>query len=98
MTLTSAQTAALAHVRSTALRATRSADDVGAVRRDARITLNFHPDRLLADGRTVAECLAADGRYRSQYETGLAGIRASSSPPTARTPWCPAASRHARAG
>lgn len=37
----------------------------------ARITVNFHPDRLLADGRTVAEHLAADGVYRSQFETGI---------------------------
>lgn len=41
------------------------------IRAHARITLDFHPDRLLADGRTVAEGLAADGIYRSQYETGI---------------------------
>ena len=35
------------------------------------ITVSFHPDRLLADGRTVAESLVADGRYRSQFETGI---------------------------
>lgn len=35
------------------------------------ITVNFHPDRLLADGRTVAAHLAAEGRYRSQFETGI---------------------------
>jgi hypothetical protein len=37
----------------------------------AVITVNFHPDRLLADGRTVAEHLAAEGVYRSQFETGI---------------------------
>ncbi|MCO8269596.1 DUF3626 domain-containing protein [Actinoplanes sp. TRM 88003] len=37
----------------------------------APITVNFHPDRLLADGRTVAEHLAADGVYRSQFETRI---------------------------
>ncbi|MEV6302061.1 DUF3626 domain-containing protein [Actinoplanes sp. NPDC051861] len=37
----------------------------------ALITVNFHPDRLLADGRTVAACLAADGVYRTQFETGI---------------------------
>ncbi|PZV88998.1 Protein of unknown function [Micromonospora phaseoli] len=37
----------------------------------ARVTLNFHPDRLLADGRTVAEALAAEGVYRSQFETRI---------------------------
>ena len=36
-----------------------------------RVTLNFHPDRLLADGRTVAAALLDDGRYKSQFETGL---------------------------
>ncbi|MEV4640164.1 DUF3626 domain-containing protein [Actinoplanes sp. NPDC049548] len=38
---------------------------------EARITVSFHPDRLLGDGRTVAERLAADGVYRSQFETGI---------------------------
>jgi hypothetical protein len=37
----------------------------------ARITVSFHPDRLLADGRTVAEHLTGDGVYRSQFETGI---------------------------
>lgn len=36
-----------------------------------RLTLNFHPDRLLGDGRTVAAALAAEGNYRSQFETGI---------------------------
>ncbi|MFI5930559.1 DUF3626 domain-containing protein [Actinoplanes sp. NPDC051494] len=38
---------------------------------DARITVNFHPDRLLGDGATVAEHLATDGVYRSQFETRI---------------------------
>ncbi|MDI6105054.1 DUF3626 domain-containing protein [Actinoplanes sp. NEAU-A12] len=38
---------------------------------DAPITVNFHPDRLLPDGRTVIEHLAADGIYRSQFETRI---------------------------
>jgi len=37
----------------------------------APITVSFHPDRLVRDGRTVAECLAAEGVYRSQFETGI---------------------------
>ncbi len=37
----------------------------------APITVNFHPDRLVAGGRTVAERLLAEGRYRSQFETGI---------------------------
>ena len=35
------------------------------------ITVSFHPDRLLADGSSVAQRLAAEGRYRSQFETGI---------------------------
>ncbi|MFF5181379.1 DUF3626 domain-containing protein [Micromonospora sp. NPDC000316] len=36
-----------------------------------RLTVNFHPDRLCADGRTVATALADDGVYRSQFVTGI---------------------------
>ncbi|GAB2571828.1 hypothetical protein Aab01nite_04030 [Paractinoplanes abujensis] len=43
----------------------------GPVAVTAPITVNFHPDRLLADGLTVAEHLAADGVYRSQFETRI---------------------------
>jgi len=35
-----------------------------------RVTLHFHPDRLVA-GRPILECMARDGRYRSQFETGV---------------------------
>lgn len=44
---------------------------VAAIGRQGLITLNFHPDRLLADGRTVAQSLATEGVYRSQFETGI---------------------------
>ncbi|MCZ7423046.1 DUF3626 domain-containing protein [Verrucosispora sp. WMMA2121] len=44
---------------------------VAAIGRQGRVTLNFHPDRLLADGRTVAEALATEGVYRSQFETRI---------------------------
>lgn len=36
-----------------------------------RVTLNFHPDRCTRSGSTVAEGLLADGRYRSQWVTGI---------------------------
>jgi len=36
-----------------------------------RITLNFHPDRVTRPGSTVAAGLLADGRYRSQWVTGI---------------------------
>ncbi|MEB9897169.1 DUF3626 domain-containing protein [Bacillus cereus] len=37
----------------------------------ARVTVNFHPDRLFADGLLVVEGLLRDGVYRSQFETGV---------------------------
>lgn len=36
-----------------------------------RVTLNFHPDRVAADGRTVAAGLADSGRYLSQWATRI---------------------------
>jgi hypothetical protein len=36
-----------------------------------RVALNFHPDRVAADGRMVVEGLLRDGVYRSQFETGI---------------------------
>lgn len=39
--------------------------------RNARITLNFHPDRPCADGLTVVERLLAEGQHRSQFATGI---------------------------
>jgi hypothetical protein len=53
---------ALAHVRG---RSTATATP------GAPITVNFHPYRVLTDGRTVAEHLAAEGVYRTQFETGI---------------------------
>lgn len=41
------------------------------VRARARVTLSFHPDRLRPDGVTVVEGLSRDGRYKSQFETGV---------------------------
>jgi hypothetical protein len=45
----------------------------GTLRR-ARLTVNFHPDRLV-DGRTVAEHLASSGTYHSQFVTGISNGR-----------------------
>lgn len=49
----------------------RSLGSAGTIPAGVAITVSFHPDRLVADGRTVAQCLAADGRYRSQFETRI---------------------------
>ncbi|MFI6225796.1 DUF3626 domain-containing protein [Micromonospora echinospora] len=42
-----------------------------AIAEGGGLTVNFHPDRLLADGQTVADALAEEGVYRSQFETGI---------------------------
>jgi hypothetical protein len=41
------------------------------IQQSARVALHFHPDRPCADGETVALRLLREGRYRSQYETGI---------------------------
>ncbi|WP_446214943.1 DUF3626 domain-containing protein [Micromonospora sp. IBHARD004] len=46
-------------------------DVIAAVAAHGRLTLNFHPDRLLRDGRTVATAFDEEGVYRSQFETGI---------------------------
>ncbi|QKW14556.1 DUF3626 domain-containing protein [Verrucosispora sp. NA02020] len=60
---------------------------VAAFGRGGRVTLNFHPDRLLADGRTVAEALATEGVYRSQFETGISNGGLSAYPGGDRDRW-----------
>ncbi|MFO0663875.1 MAG: DUF3626 domain-containing protein [Polyangiaceae bacterium] len=42
-----------------------------SIARHARVTLNFHPDRIRTDGLTVAEGLLRDGAYLSQFDTGV---------------------------
>jgi len=44
------------------------------IREHARVTLNFHPDRLLANGNTVAEGLLRDGIYRCSIPTAGARV------------------------
>ncbi|MEV6106602.1 DUF3626 domain-containing protein [Streptomyces sp. NPDC051940] len=94
--LTAAQRAALDHVRASApalggaarLGAVPSGAAVhAAVRERARVTLNFHPDRLLADGSRIAERLAADGRYRGQFETGVSNGSRTAHPGGDRDRW-----------
>lgn len=53
----------------------------------ARVTLNFHPDRLTADGRTVAEALRGEGAYRSQFETGISNGGLTAYPGGDRDEW-----------
>ncbi|SMF79410.1 DUF3626 domain-containing protein [Streptomyces sp. Amel2xC10] len=42
----------------------------GALDGALRMTLNFHPDRLVRGGAWILEGMAADGVYRSQFVTG----------------------------
>ena len=42
----------------------------GPLAGDLRVTLQFHPDRAIG-GVPVLEWLRRDGRYRSQFETGI---------------------------
>lgn len=76
MTLTAANRAALEHARAAALRerarlARTDLDGLAAALRRAPLTINFHPDRVLADGRLVAVALRDEGVYRSQFETRI---------------------------
>ncbi|MFS0838437.1 DUF3626 domain-containing protein [Paenibacillus sp. 1P03SA] len=58
-----------------------------AVLSRSRVTLNFHPDRLIAGGLTVAEGLLRDGEYRSQFETGISNGGLSAYPGGDRDRW-----------
>jgi hypothetical protein len=95
-----ANRAALAHVRAAAdrdrprfveriERALPGADvaALSAALRDARITLNFHPDRPLADGRPVARGLLEEGVYRNQFETRISGGGLTAHPGGDRDRW-----------
>ncbi|GAA3401586.1 DUF3626 domain-containing protein [Paenibacillus hodogayensis] len=57
------------------------------IRTHARVTLNFHPDRMLPDGRTVIEGLLRDGLYSSQFETGISNGSRTAYPGGDRDRW-----------
>jgi hypothetical protein len=84
--LTPAQAAALQAVRRKANACATHPRDT-QVRTRGRITLNFHPDRRLRDGRIVAEALAQDGVYRSQFETGISSGSRTAYPGGERDLW-----------
>lgn len=52
-----------------------------------RIALHFHPERLSASGRNVAEGLLRDGVYKNQFETGLSSGSPTAFPGGARDDW-----------
>jgi hypothetical protein len=51
-----------------------------------RVTLNFHPDRLVR-GETVLAAMARDGVYRSQFETGTSNGGLTAHPGGDRWTW-----------
>jgi len=57
------------------------------IREHGRVTLNFHPDRYVAEGHTVAEGLLRDGRYRSQFETRVSNGSLTAFPGGERDNW-----------
>ncbi|WP_327005760.1 DUF3626 domain-containing protein [Dactylosporangium sp. NBC_01737] len=77
--LTPAQLEALAHVR--------AASGARTDPLDAVVTINFHPDRIDAGGRSVVEGLLADGRFRSQFETGISNGGLTAHPGGDRDRW-----------
>ncbi|MDH3705276.1 MAG: DUF3626 domain-containing protein [Acidimicrobiia bacterium] len=64
---------ATARERQAAVLPAAGGDLAAGIRRHARLTVNFHPDRVARDGAIVAAGLRHHGRYRSQFETGLSG-------------------------
>lgn len=86
--LSSAQRAALQAVRERGSRpAVAQASVASAIEQYGYVTLNFHPYRRLAQGRTVAEGLLADGVYRGQFETGISNGSATAYPGGDRDRW-----------
>lgn len=65
----------------------RYEDLLAAVTGHGRLTLNFHPDRLLRDGRTVVEALDDEGVYRSQFSTGVSNGALTAFPGGDRDVW-----------
>jgi hypothetical protein len=57
------------------------------IRRHARVIVHFHPDRIGIKPLTVAEALLDEGRYKSQFETGLSSGSLSAFPGGPRDEW-----------
>ena len=86
--LSPAQHAALAAVRARGGRPDGAlAEVVEAIGDHAYVTLNFHPYRRLADGRSVAQGLLDDGVYRGQFETKISNGSATAFPGGLRYGW-----------
>lgn len=57
------------------------------IAKHARVTLNFHPDRILSGGLTVVEGLLLNGVYQSQFVTGVTNGSRSAFPGGDRDRW-----------
>lgn len=62
-------------------------DAVSKLRSHARVALHFHPDRPLADFKSMAEALHEQGIYKSQFETQISNGSVSAFPGGARDSW-----------
>jgi len=78
---------ALAHIRALAGEKGGARVDLEEVCDRALLTVTFHPDRPDTRGRTAAAGLAADGGYRTQFETGSSAGGLDSALGGARTGW-----------
>ena len=53
----------------------------------ARVTLNFHPDRILPSGHAVIESLLAEGIYHNQFITSVTNGSKTAYPGGDRDQW-----------
>jgi hypothetical protein len=60
---------------------------LASIKEHARIALSFHPDRLDAEFRTVAEGLLQSGLYKNQFETLISNGSVSAFPGGLRDRW-----------
>lgn len=62
-------------------------DAVTKLLSNARVALHFHPDRPIADMKSVAQALLEQGIYKSQFETQISNGSVSAYPGGARDLW-----------
>ncbi|AYB39645.1 DUF3626 domain-containing protein [Brevibacillus laterosporus] len=62
-------------------------DAVAKLLSHARVALHFHPDRPMADMKSVAQSLLEQGIYKSQFETHISNGSVSAYPGGARDLW-----------
>ncbi|NIK21900.1 DUF3626 domain-containing protein [Paenibacillus lupini] len=60
---------------------------VSKLHSQARVAMHFHPDRPIADMKSVAEALLEQGIYKSQFETQISNGSVSAFPGGARDVW-----------